>query len=285
VSRPPIDLHKSVRDIFRHTSPSLPEAHCPLRHFEQLVNTGDSLIKYIDDHIDPAAIYRTVYDRHLGHLRRMILAELIESFERYIKEIAALCIDQLAPYVADDRFDKFMPRGGTISAFVNAKSIGKALCESDTWLKNETINDRFRALLKTPFGEAWEYLFPGAHQAPVVERDRAKTLSILWQIRHNLAHNVGVITDSDSMKFRVLIRGHVPTDCRLAPTTEDLRDVKRFLSEAATHTNERVGARLADLFTSFHGDDPALYDAQQKADEVSRHFTLSLTVDGQIGVV
>jgi hypothetical protein len=26
--------------------------------------------------------------------------------------------------------------------------IGRALCESDTWITNKTINDRFRALLK-----------------------------------------------------------------------------------------------------------------------------------------
>jgi hypothetical protein len=284
VPRPQINLHRSVRDVLQHTSSSVLEPDCPIKHFEQLSNTGHLLLKYIDDHIGPTDIYESVYDRHLGHLRRMVLAELIESFERFLKEVAALCIDHLAPYVVDDRFDEFMPRGERIAAFVNANSIGKALCESDTWLKNRTINERFRMLLKTPFGDAWEHLFPEGNQLPMAERDRAKTLSILWQIRNNLAHNVGVVTHSDSMRFRVLIGGGVPANCRLSPTTNDLRYVKRFLSETATHTNQRIGLRLAELLSLFHQTDPSLYDAQDKADAVSRQFALALTIDGQVGV-
>ena len=53
--------------------------------------------------------------------------------------------------------------------------------------------------------------------------------------------------DFDAMKFRVLIRGPVDPDCRLFPSIEDLRHVKRFLSEVATATNQRVGNRLAQL--------------------------------------
>lgn len=281
---PLINLHQRVRDVLQHTSSSVLETDCPIKHFEQLSNTGHLLIKYVDDHISPQDVYRSVYERHLGHLRRMVLAELIESFEGFLKEIAALCIDHLAPYVVDDRFDEFMPRGERIAAFVNAKSIGKALCESDTWLKNKAINDRFRNLLKTPFGNSWEFLFPEANQQPVAEQDRAKTLAILWQIRHNLAHNVGVVTHSDAMKFRMLVGGRVPTDCRLAPTTEDIRYVKRFLAETATSINQRIGLRLAELLTAFHQQDPDLYDAQEKADEISRQFALALSVNAHTGI-
>jgi hypothetical protein len=86
------------------------------------------------------------------------------------------------------------------------------------------------------------------------------------------------------MKFRVLIGGHVAADCRLAPTTDDLQYVKRFLSETASHTNQRIGVRLADLLTEFHQADPALFDAQDKANELSRQFAVPLTVDGRVGV-
>ena len=280
-----IDLHQSVRDVLLHTSPRLTEADCPFREFEQLASMGDSVLKYIDDHIEPDDVYQAVYDRHLGHLRRMVLAELIEAFERFLKELAALCIDHLAPYVADDRFDEFMPRGDRLAAFVNASSIGKALCESDTWLKNKVINDRYRTLLKAPFGDPWDYLFPEENQRPINERERAKTISILWQIRHNLAHNVGVLTHSDAMKFSVLVKRSVPADCRLAPTTDDLRYVKRFLFETARLTNQRIGERLAELLTLFHQDNPALFDAQDKANIVSQQFALALTIHLQVGAL
>ncbi len=284
--RPAIDLHQMVRQVLQHTSPMLPEANCPIQHFERSVNIGPLLIDYIDDHIAPDTVYEAVYNRHLGHLRRMVLAELVESFERFLKELASACVDFLAPYSVDDRFDEFIPRrGGHIAAFVNASSIGKALCESDTWLNNDTINKRFRSLLKDPFGADWEFLFPSPTQSPVAERSRAATLLILWQLRHNSAHNVGVLTHSDSMKFRVLIGGPVEADRRLSPSAEDLRYVNRFLTETAISINRRVGTRLARLLDGFHATDPTLFDAQTKANSISRCFALSVTIHSQVGVL
>ncbi len=283
--RPAINLHQMVRQILQHTSPLLPEASCPIQHFERSTNIGLSLIKYINGHIAPDAVYENVYNRHLGHLRRMVLAELIESFERFLKELASVCVDFLAAFTMDDRFDEFVPkRGGQIAAFVNAGSIGKALCESDTWLNNDTINKRFRALLKDPFGTDWEFLFPGPSQAPVAERERAATLAILWQLRHNSAHNVGVLTHSDSMKLRILVGGPVAADRRLSPSSKDLRYVKRFLSETATSVNGRIGLRLAHLLDRLHVADSTLFDAQAKANEVSRSFALSVAIHGRVGV-
>jgi hypothetical protein len=104
-------------------------------------------------------------------------------------------------------------------------------------------------------------------------------------MRHNLAHNVAVLTHSDAMKFRMLVNGPVPADRRLSPTTEDLRYVKRFLWETATHTNQRVGLRLARLLDEFHAADPALFGAQVKADEVSQRFGFSVTIRGHVGAV
>jgi hypothetical protein len=92
VPRPPIDLHLVVREIRQHSSPLLPPSDCPLRPFERSANTGVSLLKYIDDHVEPDDVYAAVYDRHPGHLRRVVLAELIEAFERSLKELAAVCI-------------------------------------------------------------------------------------------------------------------------------------------------------------------------------------------------
>ncbi len=282
----PLDLHQMVRQLLQHTLPLLPEAGCPIDHFEASASIGFAVIKYFADHIDEHAVYPAVYGRHMGHLRRMVLAELIESFERFLKELASVCADCLAPYTLDDRFDEFAPRRAEqIAAFVTAGSVGKALCESDTWINNDSINKRFKTLLKTPFGADWELLFPEATQQPVAERDRARSLAILWQVRHNLAHNVGVITHSDAMKFRMLINAPVAADCRLSPSTEDLRYVKRFLTETALHTNQRVGSRLAQLLDGFHQVDPTLFDAQVKANELSQRLTFSVTINGRVGVV
>ncbi len=275
-----------VRQIVTHADPLHPEADRPLRHFELSANAALRVLEYLTEHIDPSTVYAAVYNRHLSQLRRLILAECIESFERFLKELAAACIDYLAPYITDDRFDDFLPRrGGTVAAFVNASSIGRALCESDTWLSNASINSRFASLLKDLGGADWEHLFPQANQQPAAERPRAATLAILWQIRHNLAHNVGVITHSDAMRFRALVGGAVEPERRLSPADDDLRYAKRFLSEAATRTNERVGRRLAQLLGELHAGDAGLFDAQARADEVSRRFTFPVTINGHVGLV
>jgi hypothetical protein len=210
----------------------------------------------------------------------------MESVERFLKELASVCVDFLVAYTTDDRFDDFVPKkSDKIAAFVNAPSVGKALCESDTWINNATINTRYASLLKEPSGADWEFLFPRSNQEPAAERPRAASLAILWQVRHNLAHNVGVITHSDSMKFRMLVGAPVAPDRRLFPSTDDLRYVKRFLSESASRTNQRVGDRLGHLLTGFHVADQALFDAQAKADEVSPRIARPVTIDGQTGTV
>ena len=84
VPRQPINLHQKVREVLQHTSPLLPEADRPIRHFERSVNAGLLLLDYFDDHIDSNDVYVAVYDRYFGHLRRMVLAELIETFERFL---------------------------------------------------------------------------------------------------------------------------------------------------------------------------------------------------------
>ena len=278
------DVHRKVRELLSHSVPLGPQAQRPIQHFESAINVGLQLLRYIQDHIDLDTVYEAGYSRHLGHLGRMALAEMIESFERFLKELAAACVDSLARYCLDDRFDEFLPRrGDTIAAFVNAQSIGKALCESDTWINNKAINDRFSALLQSPFGAKWEPLFPSPNEKPAAERERAATLAILWQVRHNLAHNLGVITHSDAKRFRVMIGGPVEDDCRLAPDTDDLKYIKRFLSESAEQVNVRVGTRLAELLTAYHASDAGLFDAQAEADALSRRLDFPITIDGRVG--
>jgi hypothetical protein len=107
---------------------------------------------------------------------------------------------------------------------------------------------------------------------------RAATLAILWQVRHNLTHNSGVLTGSDSMKFKVLTRRSVEKDRILVPTEADLRYVKRFFSETADDINDRVGKQLAALFTAIHAESPPLVDPRTKAQELANIFAISMTI-------
>jgi hypothetical protein len=167
---------------------------------------------------------------------------------------------------------------------LSAGSVGKALCESDTWLANKTINDRFKRLLKAPFGDNWENLFPEENRQPQNERARAKTLSILWQVRHTITHNVGVITGSDAAKLRMLVKSEVGSDRIVTPSEPDLLYTMRFLLETGASVNRRVGKRLEAVLDELHKGGPALFDAQDMADRVSRQLGFPIAVDGSVGV-
>lgn len=283
--RPPIDLNQKIRDLLTHTVPVRRDVDAPIRNFEGRVSAGFSLIKYLDDHISTETVYSTVYDGHLTNLHRMVLVSLVEAFERFIKEVAVVCVDAVASYSIDNRFDVFTTSGGTVAAQFSAGSIGKALCESDTWLSNSTINDRFRQILKPHFGGLWEYLFPNEKQTPIDERDRAKTLAILWQIRHNITHNTGLLTGSDARRLTLMVKAEVESGKTLSPSRFDLRYVKRFLVETAVHTNQRIGQRLASLLSELHADNPTLFIPQTLADAISVSFQQPLIVAGALGAL
>ncbi len=168
-------------------------------------------------------------------------------------------------------------------AHFEAASIGRALCESDTWLSNKVINTRFRKLLASPESDAWQvFLFPAKNQGSGANKkeqeERAESLAILWQLRHNFTHNSGVLTGSDAMKLRVLSKRSVAKDQILAPTEDDIRYVKRFLSESAENVNEIVGARLATLLTDIYKDSPMLVDPVTKAQELANLFDIQVAV-------
>lgn len=282
--RPPIDLNQKVRELIQHTQSDVADNTAPIRNFDRRANASLALIKYVDDHISSQSVYEAVYGRHLGLLHRMVLVSLVESFERFLKELAIVCVDAIAGYTIDNRFDQFTASAGLLAVQFNAGSVGRALCESDTWLSNHGINERFRQILKPHFEEQpWENLFPNSRQPPDTERERASTLAILWQLRHNITHNTGLLTDADARRLTLMVREQVDSGELINPDLRDLRYVKRFLVETADHTNNRVGTRLAALLSELHADDPHLFDPQEKADAVSVSFQHSLTVAGAVG--
>src|SRR5207244_10394408 len=110
------------------------------------------------------------------------------------------CIHWLAPFVLDARFNVFKIQGSALTAHYGTDTLGRSLCESATWLDCEEINDRFRKLLADPFQKDGRfYLFPRQGQQPAAECWRFETMSLVWQLRHTVVHNVGVITQSDAI--------------------------------------------------------------------------------------
>jgi hypothetical protein len=284
--RPPIDLGQKIREMVSHTTPLPPEAAAPLPHYRRSGLDIRNLLQYIEDNLARLTLQGAAVRRHMGRLYGMALVSLVETFERYLKEVAAACVDFLAPYILDDRFNVFRIQGSALAAHFGADTLGRSLCESAIWLDCEEINERFRKLLADPFQKDGKfYLFPRQGQEPASERHRFEPLSILWQLRHTVIHNVGVITQSDAIKLRLLVRASVPTLEVLSPNRDDVRYVKRFLDETAESCNRRIGERLAELLTLLHATHPGLFVPQELGDRLSDTFTFSLTVAAAAGTL
>ena len=280
---PRINVDQKIKDILQHVEPLPSEEGCPFKHYQRSADDLWNLRDYMDRKVKDSKHYQRVAKRHMTSLDRMLLVNLIETFERFLKEMAAICVNHLNGCVLDNRFDTFSAKGSVVAAHFGAGTLGEALCESDTWLNCDLINERFRKLLSDPFVPGTFYVFPNRGQSPSEERSRYPIISLIWQLRHTIVHNVGVVTKSDAVKFKLLIRGPVKAQQVLVPTRDDVRYVKQFLDETTGSVNARVGKRLGELLTELCDGDPTLFDAQDKANELSQQFDMRLLVGGSQG--
>ena len=109
-------------------------------------------------------------------------------------------------------------------------------------------------------------------------------MSLIWQLRHTVVHNVGVLTRSDAAKLRLLAKKRLPSPRILLTTSEDLRFLRAYLNTQAKDINKRAGERLADILTIILGSDPTLFAPQDEANAISREFGFPLTVAGAVGL-
>ena len=146
--RLPINLHRKIRDILTHVNPLPAEAETPLAHYNRSNTDLWNLLRYVERNFGQLPLQPAAVERHMGRLHGMILVDLVEAFERFLKEVAAVCVDHLARFTLDDRFNTFKIQGSTLAAHFDTETLGRALCESATWLDCDEVNDRFRASLR-----------------------------------------------------------------------------------------------------------------------------------------
>ena len=281
---PPAATTDPVGALLSHTVPPVPEVDRPLAHLERNLNDADAMLTFYRHAAETGGASPQALADAAVHLRRMVLVTFIEAFERFLKDLAIVCVDRLAPRINDGRFEKLQAGGGEAAAMFASRSVGRALCESRTWLSNEEVNARFRQILKSRFGGPWgEAPLPNAGQRPVGRRATAGSVAVLWQVRHTIVHNAGRVTDSDALKLTTLTGTPVPAGGRFAPEEDDILRIKRFLEQAAARLHVVIGERLAAVLTDIHVAGPTLFDPAAEADALAAVFGHPLTVAGQTG--
>jgi len=114
--RPPVDLTRKIKDILLHVQPLPDEAKAPILHYRRTVADIWGALGYVERAIGQRERYQTVVARHLGRVYGMALVNLVETFERFLKEVAAECVDCLADLVVDDRFNVFKIQGSALAS-------------------------------------------------------------------------------------------------------------------------------------------------------------------------
>lgn len=284
---PVIDFARKIKDILGHVEALVDEARAPILHYRRTVADVWGMLDHVETAFSSSGLPPAIVEPHLGRLYLMALVDLVETFERFLKEAAAVCVDNLAELVVDDRFDGFPIQGSSLASHFGAGTLGKSLCESSVWLDCAEINKRFRKLLSDPFGATGAPfdLFPKAPQQPVDECWRFEVMTLVWQIRHTTIHNVGVITRSDAVKLSVMAKEKVKPAVMLMPTRADLGFLKQFLDDTTEVSNKRIAERLATLLTTVHAQAPTLLVPADVANRLTELFQFSVTVSGVVGVL
>ena len=90
-----------------------------------------NLLVYTERNLETASVYEASLNRHMQNLRVMVLLSLVEAFERFLKELAAACIDHVGAIILDSRLDVFTGKGSNLAwHFTTTGSLGRVLCES-----------------------------------------------------------------------------------------------------------------------------------------------------------
>ena len=277
---PAIDFDLRLKRIPTHVVNLPVEAVVPRLHYERSANDSWATVIYFERNLGRVNVHQAASERHMSRLYIMVLLSVVEAFERFLKEIAAVCVDQVGRIVLDDRLDVFSLKGDVLAAHFQAATIGKSLCESSTWLDCKEINRRFKRILADPFTEGTFELFPNQTNSPNFARRRL--VEIVFQLRHSIVHNAAVITESDALKLRLLTKAPVVGSQVLWPTRGDVWYVKLFLDQTVKQLNEEIGDRLAKLMTALHGVDSNLFDPATRAQELADLFRRSSQVGLEI---
>jgi hypothetical protein len=83
------DFAKRIKGILQRVQPLPDEAKAPILHYRRTVADIWGALGYVERALGERTRYQAVVDRHLGRLYGMALMNLVETFERFLKEVAA----------------------------------------------------------------------------------------------------------------------------------------------------------------------------------------------------
>lgn len=208
------------------------------------------------------------YNKYKWYAEHMLLLEAINAFEVFYKRSIVALGTAIAPHVPADRV-----KGTIDTRILWTAPIGTPasdlIFESRLYHDLDNIDQATEALV-----QAKRY---NKNKPPVALKKRVRTLQAVFQLRHTLSHNHGLVTASDSGKLRLL--GYTAKIGEVIDPTKDfLGDVVRrvltseakdfsswlltaaagYLKEIHANTGTALSRSILDALEAKLGKNPAL---------------------------
>lgn len=183
------------------------------------------------------------YDKYKWHAEHLLLLESINAFEVFFKRTLVRLGSAIGQYVPADRVK------GSIDARIlwtaqNTSSASDLIFESRLYHDLDSIDQATESLVQTR-------RYKKNNPDPVL-RNTVRALQAIFQIRHTLSHNHGLLTASDAGRLS-LLGFHVKTGEVIDPTKDNLGEsIRRAMqAEAVAFTSWLLG-RTADYLNYVH---------------------------------
>ena len=215
----------------------------PLERYEKLLKHQQNFLAWLDQrhnllteaNLEIAALSRATvtsgtaaaksetFRKYEAYSLQLVLLEAINGLETFYKSLFIELARAIGSYVPDSR----------IKGTVDAKILwlhGAEVDPTSIIFESRLLHDCDRIDDVSQMLIAAKYY--GPQQGPARQR-RLLSLKCIFQIRHTLSHNSGVVTQSDSAKF-ALLRYSVTPNQFIDPSKDDLGlAVLQFLREEA----------------------------------------------------
>lgn len=243
-----------------------------LQIFKKQIDKQKNFFKWLDSKIDTIdelvekskgekknTARNRSYAQYLWYLRKLLLLDIINSFETFYKNIAIDIANILTIYI-----DEIKVKGSVEKSLILKASdsdIINLIFESDLYHSISSINDITNVFFQ--YCSSKQFYSNDMRTENCTKKIRCKNdinkINLVFQIRHTLSHNNGFVTVSDAKKIKVL-SGKVKEKETIDPSKNiDIKNkqkntrvisyheaICKFLYQEASEFNDWVIERLEE---------------------------------------
>lgn len=234
----------------------------PLDHFKNIITNHNNLLSWLKNMRDQLVHFKeaensrnnrsgrtalniksTPYNKYSWYIKQTFLLELINGFEVFYKSSIVRLAECIKPYINPDSLK------GEVDAKVlwhanSGSSLIALIFEKRLFHDLLAVDDATNQLIgKKRYN-------PNNKKSPIY-KNTVNKLEAIFQIRHTLSHNSGLVTESDASKFKI-IGYDIKSGEAIDPIADGLGlSIARFLRDEAEKFTEWLRLETKTYLSEF----------------------------------